>query len=535
MRASSATSRPAASSLGRAAGAERSSGASALVSLPQRPCRAAQPPRVVCGSRGPAPGDAPVTARQNSPARLAPSAVNNIIPAPAQLHCEVQQQPTEACQPSSALAAPAADCPSTEPLLLQPGSAGPRAPLTSRPAAAANGSLEGMHRPVGLVVGSAWLLATSVQLAGAAALTPLWLPAVAGGLLGCLASAAGVVGVKRLWRAPKAPLRVVITGGSSGIGKALAREFLRCGDRVLVTSRSKGGAQRAAQQLRHETGPDVDVQGVACDVSDPASVDALMAAAQEKLGGIDVLVNNAGYSGSFKSLVDLPPEQVVQVVRTNLVGTLLATRAGMRAMAAQPGGAPGHIFNLEGAGSDGIATPQYATYGATKAAIAQLLRSLQHEAAALQGPSPVCVHNLSPGMVLTELLLEGATPQNKQVFNILCEHPETVAAFLVPRARSVVAHRASGAAIRYLTPYRVLLKLLAAPLNIGRYFDAEGRPVYLPESERLSGRHARLTQRLQKRAARRSGSLQLAYSLSMALSFFLIVSDALAKAPPPGQ
>lgn len=62
-----------------------------------------------------------------------------------------------------------------------------------------------------------------------------------------------------------------------------------------------------------------------------------------------------------------------------------------------------------------------------------------------------------------------------------------------------------------------------------------GRPVYLPESERLSGRHARLTQRLQKRAARRSGSLQLAYSLSMALSFFLIVSDALAKAPPPGQ
>lgn len=46
------------------------------------------------------------------------------------------------------------------------------------------------------------------------------------------------------------------------------------------------------------------------------------------------------------------------MVRTNLVGTLLATRAGMRAMAAQPGGAPGHIFNLEGAGSDGIATPQ---------------------------------------------------------------------------------------------------------------------------------------------------------------------------------
>lgn len=55
---------------------------------------------------------------------------------------------------------------------------------------------------------------------------------------------------------------------------------------------------------------------------------------------------------------------------------------------------------------------QYAAYGATKAALAQLLRSLQAEAKAL--PAPVSVHNLSPGMVLTPLLLEGATPQAKQ-------------------------------------------------------------------------------------------------------------------------
>lgn len=172
---------------------------------------------------------------------------------------------------------------------------------------------------------------------------------------------------------------------------------------------------------------------------------------------------------------------------------------------------------------------QYAAYGATKAAIAQLLRTLQTEAAGLPGAAeaPVCVHNLSPGMVLTDLLLEGATPRNKQarfgavvgggtrrcafrgwlwmwesgvevvssgmhhpashvrptlpmpttlcqVFNILCEHPETVAAFLVPRARSVVARGDRGAAIRYLTPARVVGKLLAAPLRAGRYFDAQG-------------------------------------------------------------
>lgn len=71
------------------------------------------------------------------------------------------------------------------------------------------------------------------------------------------------------------------------------------------------------------------------------------------------------------------------------------------------------------------------------------------------------------------------SPPLMQVFNILCEHPETVAAFLVPRARSVVARGDRGAAIRYLTPARVLAKLLAAPLRAGRYFDSNGERSYL--------------------------------------------------------
>ena len=156
---------------------------------------------------------------------------------------------------------------------------------------------------------------------------------------------------------------------------------------------------------------------------------------------------------ALQSLLEQSAEQVERVVRTNLLGSLLVTRAALRGMAEQPGG--GHIFNLEGAGADGSATPkvgkarhclnacparlccagtqidaytahiaclahppsalalQYAAYGATKIGIAQLQRTMKAEAAGL--PNPVGVHNLSPGMVLTELLLEGATPANKQV------------------------------------------------------------------------------------------------------------------------
>lgn len=83
--------------------------------------------------------------------------------------------------------------------------------------------------------------------------------------------------------------------------------------------------------------------------------------------------------------------------------------------------------------------------GATKAAFPQLANTLMKE---LQD-THVGVHVLSPGMMLTELLLEGATTANKQAFNILCEHPETVAAFLVPRVRSAVSCGLNGTYTRW--------------------------------------------------------------------------------------
>ncbi len=71
-----------------------------------------------------------------------------------------------------------------------------------------------------------------------------------------------------------------------------------------------------------------------------------------------------------QSLLDMAPERIARVVQTNLLGSLLCTRAAARAMAAAGGG---HIFNMDGAGADGQATPQYAAYGATKAGTRELV------------------------------------------------------------------------------------------------------------------------------------------------------------------
>jgi chlorophyll(ide) b reductase len=161
------------------------------------------------------------------------------------------------------------------------------------------------------------------------------------------------------------------------------------------------------------------------------------------------------------------------------------------------------------------------------AGIAQAWAELRAETA----PLGVHVHNLSPGMVITDLLLEGATPASKRVFNVLCELPETAAAFLVPRARNVVATARSARYVRFLTPLRALGRLLAAPLRMHRFFDAAGRPTYESERERVLGRRAKRTERLAARRRRRSAPLGLAYSMSLAASYLLMAMHASAQPP----
>lgn len=395
--------------------------------------------------------------------------------------------------------------------------------------------LQDAHKPLGLIATSAYVLAAAIQLSGVAD-GPNWLPLVVNGALGGMALGLTYVGLNNagmrlVWRSPREPLNVVITGGTKGIGKALAREFLRAGDRVVIASRSQSDADRAALALSQESGaPESSIFGIACDVADPESVKRLAEEAVVCLGSVDAWLNNAGFSGSFKPFVDHEPNVLVQIARTNLVGSLLCTQSAMQLMARQPRG--GHIFNAEGAGSDGLPTVNYAAYGATKAGIVQLCRTLQHEAAAMKGENlfgPIGVHNFQPGMVLTDLLLEGATVENKRAFNILCEHPETVAAFLVPRIRSVVARGQKATCIRYLTPARALARLALAPFRLNRFFDSNGNALYPGEAERLTV-YAKRTERLAQRAARRSDGLGLTYAASVAIAYLIIAVDQVAKA-----
>ena len=172
----------------------------------------------------------------------------------------------------------------------------------------------------------------------------------------------------RPYNASATAFRVVITGGSKGIGLALAQEFLRLKDRVIISSRSQQNVDSAVRSLRAEfPGENAQVWGCCGDVGDQASMDKVMSFAVEKLGGVDIVICNAGVSQGEADvpLFRLDESAIDSIVRTNVVGTMKTYSAAMRVFVAAK--AAGDIFLMEGMGSDGRATPRSVLYGASKA------------------------------------------------------------------------------------------------------------------------------------------------------------------------
>ncbi|CAM8958019.1 unnamed protein product [Rhodiola kirilowii] len=235
----------------------------------------------------------------------------------------------------------------------------------------------------------------------------------------------------------------IVVDKTVGIGYALAKEFLKAGDNVIICSRSAERVEETVSSLRNEFG-EQHVWGTKCDVRNGQDVKDLVAYAQKNLTYVDIWINNAGSNAySYKPLSETSDEDLIEVVTTNTLGLMICCREAMKMMINQPRG--GHIFNIDGAGSDGRPTPRFAAYGATKRSVVHLTKSLQAELQ-MHDVKNVIVHNLSsyqfsipcathylhcamlqPGMVTTDLLMSGAnTKQAKFFINVLAEPAEVV-------------------------------------------------------------------------------------------------------------
>jgi NAD(P)-dependent dehydrogenase (short-subunit alcohol dehydrogenase family) len=262
--------------------------------------------------------------------------------------------------------------------------------------------------------------------------------------------------------------RIVITGSTRGLGLQLAREFLRRGCTVAVSGRSPAAVDAAVAGLNAEF-PRARVHGIACDVADPAQVQALWDGAAAAMSGVDHWINNAGIGQPTAPIWDLAPSEADAIVRTDLLGVLYGARTAMRGMMAQSasaeaGGARGAIWFMEGHGSDGRIMSGLSVYGAAKHALRYVARALAVEAKG----TGVLVGALSPGIMVTDFTLKqmnrkdpAAWARAKRVFNILADRPETVAAFLAPR---ILATRRNGSLVAWLTGSKIMARFLFAPI-----------------------------------------------------------------------
>jgi NAD(P)-dependent dehydrogenase (short-subunit alcohol dehydrogenase family) len=177
----------------------------------------------------------------------------------------------------------------------------------------------------------------------------------------------------------------VVTGGSSGIGAALARRLTERGWRCVLLARGRERLEAVAA----ETGSEAEV----CDVGDHAAVEAAARRVSERHEAVRLLVSNAGIParGGF---LDLPDDRIEELVRTNYLGGVWCLRAFLPLLER---GAPSYVVNLVSiAGS--VAVGSYGPYAAAKHAQAAFSRSVAAELA----PRGIQVHTVNPGPVETE-------------------------------------------------------------------------------------------------------------------------------------
>jgi NAD(P)-dependent dehydrogenase (short-subunit alcohol dehydrogenase family) len=164
--------------------------------------------------------------------------------------------------------------------------------------------------------------------------------------------------------------RWLITGCSRGIGRALSESVLDAGHLLVATARNPDQLADLAQRYGDA------VRTLALDVTDPIAAQAAVAAAVDSFGGLDVLVNNAGY-GNVNSVEDTGLDDFRQQIETNLFGTVILTKAAIPIMREQRGG---HIIQFSSVGGR-VGAPGRAAYSAAKWAVEGFSESLAREMA----------------------------------------------------------------------------------------------------------------------------------------------------------
>ncbi|MEU6675880.1 glucose 1-dehydrogenase [Streptomyces sp. NPDC046925] len=190
----------------------------------------------------------------------------------------------------------------------------------------------------------------------------------------------------------------LVTGGGSGLGRAMALAFAAEGANVVVAGRTEGPLKETVGLIEDAGGTAL---AVTADVSRSADLAALVDAAVGRFGSLDVAVNNAGVLRAGQPVAELPEEDWRTMLDINVTGVLLALQAEVKQMRTQPNG--GAIVNIASTLGAHIRRPGTTAYAATKAAVSALTKG----AAAEHVRDGVRINAVSPGSSDTSMSLQG--------------------------------------------------------------------------------------------------------------------------------
>jgi NAD(P)-dependent dehydrogenase (short-subunit alcohol dehydrogenase family) len=185
----------------------------------------------------------------------------------------------------------------------------------------------------------------------------------------------------------------IVTGGSRGIGEAIAKCFAAHGAKVVVSSRKQEGCDRVAAEIAANGG---ETLALACHTGRTEDVRALVARSVARFGRVDVLVNNAATNPHFGPLLTVEAPAWAKTFEVNLQGYFEAARAVAEHLTSR--NAPGAIVNVASIAALHAAVLQ-GVYGMTKAAVVSMTKTLAMEL----GPSRIRVNAIAPGLVRTRL------------------------------------------------------------------------------------------------------------------------------------
>ena len=192
----------------------------------------------------------------------------------------------------------------------------------------------------------------------------------------------------------------VVTGGSRGIGAAIAHDAARAGYRVLLTYAGRADlADEVVAEIASEGG---QAEAMRCDTGVPADIASLFAAVDER-GPLAVLVYNGGIVGPSSPLVEASDDLLDKVIAVNLTGALICSREAIRRMSTASGGAGGSIVLISSRAALYGAPGEHVWYAASKGGIDSLTMGLAREV----GAQGIRVNAVSPGPIDTEIHVPG--------------------------------------------------------------------------------------------------------------------------------